>query len=90
MISSIKTQLQGLETLVAAISNYKKDDIKSVPRKTPSFTDDQNLTDDEEISLEEMMAFAREQEIKRMTTEAEKYSQGLMQNVVDKVADETQ
>lgn len=83
MITSIKAQISGLETMIATISNVKKDIDKPVPRKAPDFTDSVTLSDEDDLSLEKMIKEAQNAEIRRMASEAEKYGQNLMQNVID-------
>jgi hypothetical protein len=83
MIQTMKTQLAGLETMIAAIANFKKDDVKSVPRKNPDYSTDQSLSEEEDLTIDKMIEMAREQELQRMALEAEKYGQTLMQESID-------
>lgn len=85
MIQALKSQIAGLETVIATIANVsreKQNPTRIVP-KNQNFTDSSSLTEEEEIALEKMMKEAEETQLKRMEQEAKKHFEANMQQIAD-------
>ena len=85
VINSLKSQLSGLETLVATIANVGKEHKATKPtQKNSDYSDSLTLTDEEETLLANHLQFAEDMQIKRMEAEAKKHFESSMQEIADK------
>lgn len=83
MISSLKAQLAGLETMVATIANVSRDQKSVQMPGVLSAKDSNSLSQDEDDYLESVVMDARQNELDRMSKSAQEYFERNIQIVAD-------